>query len=233
MRKDISFRSLTLEQLIDLPNNSLDQKLCPALFFAVTSMKGERNNIRFITLASIFQYVFLANRIHRLVNDEAMNERDRQYPVLVGDFMFGQAFSKLCEHDLFVFSSDFIRLIESMNEGVLMRWRLKNKNITMKEYREILGKERAVLTALIGRLGCKVAGIEEPYAKKVEEFCYCIGMAWAAWDESLGIPMVQEYLNKAKLIISELREFLPTRSLQELYDFFNDNLSPNAKIASS
>lgn len=233
MRKDISFRSLTLEELINLPDSSLDHKMCPALFFAVTAMRGQKNNIRSITLASIFQYVFMANRIHRLVSDEAADEHDRQYPVLVGDFMFGQAFSKLCEHDLFVYSSNFIRLIETMNEGVLMRWRLKNKNITLKEYRDILGKERAALTALIGKLGCEIAGIEETYSKKVEDFGYYLGMAWAAWDESLGIPIIQEYLNKAKSVISELRDIYPTRSLQEIFDFFNNSISPNVKIASS
>lgn len=232
MNKDISFKYVTLEELIDLPKNSLDSKLCPALFFAVTALKSNKDN-NLITLASIFQYVFLANQIHRLVTDEVITEHERQYPVLVGDFMLGQAFSKLCEGDLFMYSNDFIRLIEVMNEGVLIRWRLKNRNITLKDYREILGKERASLTALVGRIGAKASGIEEPYAKKLEEFGYLLGMAWAAWEEPLGVPIVQEYLNKAKVIMNDLRDQYPIKPLQEILEFFNENINPNSELASS
>lgn len=232
MNKDINFKSVTLEELIDLPKNSLDSKLCPALFFAVTSLESQKSN-NFIALASIFQYVFLANQIHRLVTDEAMTEHERQYPVLVGDFMLGQAFSKLCEGDLFNYSNDFIRVIEVMNEGVLMRWRLKNKNISLKDYREILSQERASLTALVGRIGAQVSGIEEPYAKKLEDFGYFLGMAWATWEEPLGVPIVQEYLGKTKATMNDLRNHYQIKPLQEVFDFFNDKISPNEKLASS
>ncbi|KUO66343.1 MAG: hypothetical protein APF84_18115 [Gracilibacter sp. BRH_c7a] len=233
MNKDISFKSVTLEELIDLPKTSLDNKLCPALFFAVTTLKSQKSNNNLINFATIFQYIFIANQIHRLVKDEPMTEHERQYPVLVGDFMLGQAFSKLCEGDLFNYSNDFIRIIEEMNEGVLMRWRLKNKNISSKDYREILGKERGSLTALVGRLGAKVSGIEGPNAKKLEDFGYLIGMAWAAWEEPLGMPIVREYLSKAKVIINELRDQYSTKPLQEVFEFFNDKIRINSELASS
>ncbi len=232
MSKDISFKSVTLEELIDLPKSSLDSNLNPALFFAVTALKGDKDS-SLITLASIFQYVFLANQIHRLVTDDEITEHERQYPVLVGDFMLGQAFSKLCEGDLFNYSNDFIRLIEVMNEGVLMRWRLKNKNISLKDYREILGKERASLTALVGKIGAKVSEIEDPYAEMFEDLGYQLGMAWAAWEEPLGLPIVQEYLSKAKVIMNDLRDHYPIKPLHEVFEFFNDNISPNTELASS
>ena len=232
MNIDVSFKSAGLKELIDLPNNDLDNNMCPAFFLAVTAMKSQRSN-DFVTLASIFQFVFLANRIHRLVSDEGLTEHERQYPVLVGDFMLGQAFSKLCEGDLFIYSSDFIKLIEIMNEGVLLRWRLKNKPLTLKDYREILGKERASLTALIGKIAAKVSGIEDPHAQKIEDLGYFLGMAWAAWEESLGLPIVQEYLAKMKNIMNDLRDSYSVKPLLEIYEFFNNNLSPNAELASS
>lgn len=232
MNKDITFKSATLKELVNLPKSSLDETMVPAFFLAVTSIKGQKSN-SLITLAVVFQYIFLANRIHRLVSDEAMTEHERQYPVLVGDFMFGQAFSKLCEDDLIIHSGDFTKLIEIMNEGVLMRWRLKNKNIPLKDYREILSKERGSLTALIGKLGSKVSGIEDASAKRIEEFGYNLGMAWAAWEESLGVPIVQEYLNKGKVALNDMPDYSSVKPLVEIYEFFNEQISPNAELASS
>jgi hypothetical protein len=45
-----------------------------------------------------------------------------------------------------------------MNEGILLRWRFKNKNISLKDYRSILGKESASLTALAARLSADISG---------------------------------------------------------------------------
>lgn len=232
INKDITFKTARLDELVDLPLNGLEEKMCPAVFLAVNSLKGQSGYLT-INLALIFQYVFLANRIHRLVTDEDVPEDVRQYSVLVGDFVFGQTFSRLCQEGIFKYTRDFIKAIETMNEGVLLRWRLKNKNIALKDYKLILGKERAYLTALAGRLGAQVSGIEESLVPKIEEFGYLLGMAWAAWEESLGVPLVQEYLMKVKTLISDLKDYLPVRPLQELYEFFIENTSPNAKLASN
>lgn len=232
INKDITFKTARLDELVDLPLNGLEEKMCPAVFLAVNSLKGQSES-RIINLALIFQYVFLANRIHRLINDEDVSEDVRQYSVLVGDFVFGQTFSRLCEKDVFIYTRDFIKAIETMNEGVLLRWRFKNKSISLKDYKLILGKERAYLTALAGRLGAQVSGIQESLIPKIEEFGYLLGMAWAAWEESLGVPLVQEYLMKVKALIFELKDHLPVRPLQELYEFFIENTSPNAKLASN
>jgi hypothetical protein len=81
--------------------------------------------------AAVFQFVFLSHHIHGKVKDEDMAESARQYPVLVGDFMFGRTFLKLCER-IFFLMRDICKLIETINEGTLMRWRMKNKNFSMK-----------------------------------------------------------------------------------------------------
>lgn len=230
MSKEICFKSSTMEDLIDLSMNNLDRHLCPGIVLAVSSMTGQTGG-RIISLASVFQYVFLAHYIHRLVTDEDMEERARQYPVLVGDFMFGQTFRKICDDDLFSYTGEFVRVIENINEGILLRWRLKNKSISLKDYRTILGKEKASLTALAAKLGGELAGLPEPCLRKIEDFGYSIGMAWAAWEEPIYTSLVQEYLAKAKGTILELREHLPVKPLQELYEFFHQEISPNAVLA--
>lgn len=230
MNSEISFKKFRMEDLVDLQMNNLDHQLCPAIVLAVNSMTGKTEK-KIINLASIFQYVFLAHYIHKLVSDEDLPEHARQYPVLVGDFMFGQTFLKICDIELFPYAGEFVKIIESVNEGVIMRWRLKNKNLSLKDYRTIIGKERAVLTALAGRLGAEVGGVQQQYHKKLEELGYCFGMAWAAWEESLYSSLVQEYLSKAKSIIAELRDHLNVKPLQELIEFFYQEISHTYVLA--
>lgn len=230
MSKEICFKSTSMEDLIDLQMNKLDRQLCPSIVLALSKIAGQTEK-KHLNLASIFQYIFLAHYIHKLVTDEHMTEHARQYPVLIGDFMFGQTFLKLCNKDLFPYSGEFVKIIELMNEGVILRWKSKNKNIALKDYRMIIYKERASLTGLAGRLGAEIAGLEKPYNRKLEEFGYSIGMAWAAWEESIYTPLVQEYLSKAKNIISELRDYLPIKPLQEVYELFYQAISHNKALA--
>lgn len=230
MNKEIHFKAARFDELVSLPMNNLDRNFCPALVLAVGKTVGKVDG-KSRSLAAIFQYIFMADRIHRLIKDEDMPEHARQYPVLVGDFLFGQTFLKLCEEDLYPYTKYFIDLIETMNEGVLKRWRLKNKKISINDYRLILGKERASLTALAGRLAADLAGIEGSFLKKFEEYGYYLGMAWGFWDESLAFTLINEYLNKTKNLIMELKDFFQVEPLQVLYEYLLSCFGPEAKPA--
>ncbi|NLI91756.1 MAG: hypothetical protein GX434_05970 [Peptococcaceae bacterium] len=230
MNTEIRFKSFSIGDLFDLRMNNLDKYLCPALALAVGNMSGQKGK-KMIDLASIIQYVFLAHHIHAQVTDGNLTDPERQYPVLVGDFMFGQTFSKLCKSNLFSYSDQFVRLIKTINEGIVMRWKLKNKTILLKDYRVILGKERASLTALAGKVAAEVSGLQEHHVKKIEEFGYYIGMAWAAWEDSIYTSLVQEYLTKAKGTIAELKDHIYIKPLQELYEFFYQEINVNTVLA--
>jgi geranylgeranyl pyrophosphate synthase len=218
MNEELLFKSSSLADLVDLSMNNLDRYLCPALVLVTSRITGQVNN-KTLSMASVFQYVFLAHHIHKLVTDEDLPERARQYPVLVGDFMFGQTFSKICKADLFTYANELVKIIEIINEGVLMRWRLKNKEIPLKDYKIIIGKERASLTALAGKIGGELAGLQDPYLKKIEHFGYSMGMVWAAWEEMIYTSLVREYLAEAENGIMELGEYFPIKPLEELYNF--------------
>lgn len=226
MNNEIQFNSLKLEDLVDLPMNNLDRHFLPALVFSVSSITGKISN-KITSLASVFQYVFLAHHIHKLVTDEDMSENARQYPVLTGDFMFGQTLKKIFEEDLCCYAGQFVKVIESMNEGIIMRWRFKNKNISMKDYQVILKKERASLTALSGKLAAEASGLPQPYISKFENFGYYVGMAWAASEEPSCTVLLQEYITGAEMMLEELKDYLPTKPLRELLRFFSAEMNLN------
>jgi len=228
MVQETQFKSLSLEELLEYEMNRLDQYLFPAIVLTIGKITGNEREAS-ISLASIFQYVFLAHSIHRLVDKEDINTSTRQYSVLIGDFMFGQTFYKICDEKLYKYAWEFVKVIETINEGVIMRWRLKDKNISLKDYRVIISKERAALVGLAGRLAAKVAGLQEQYQQILEEFSYSVGMAWAAWEEAVYTSIVQEYLAKAKSCIAKLKDSLPIKSLLEFFDFFCQEINQEIK----
>jgi len=219
MNREIRLKLAKTDDLIDIKAHNLDKRLCSSLVLAVgRTMKEAENAI--ISLAAVVQYIYLAHHIHGLVSDDTKRDGCHQYHVLFGDFLFGQSFLKLCESELFNFAGQFVQVIGTMNEGILMRWRMRNKTISTKDYKIIISKERAALLALAAKLGGVLAGIKEPELKKIESYGHSIGMAWAAWEDSLYPTLVNEYFDKAKATIQDLSPFLHVKPLQELYDFF-------------
>ncbi|WP_353852607.1 hypothetical protein [Dehalobacter restrictus] len=228
MNKEMQFNSSTLDDLLNLPMNNLDRYMSPALVLSVSCMTGKISKT-ILSLATVFQYVFLAHHIHKLITDEDMSEHSRQFPVLTGDFMFGQTLKKVCQEDIFPYAGQFVKLIKTINEGILMRWRYKNKRIPFQEYNMILGNERASLTALAVKLSAKLSGIPQTYIDKLENFGYCIGMAWAASEEPACASILQENLSKAEENLAQIRDYLPIKPLQELMEFLSAEIERNKK----
>ena len=226
--KETQFKSSSLEELLEYEMNGLDRHLFPAIVLTIGKITEDNREVN-ISLASIFQYIFLAHSIHRLVDKEDVKASTRQYSVLIGDFLFGQTFYKICDESLYKYAWEFVKVIETINEGVIMRWRLKDKTMSAKDYSIIISKERAALTRLAGRLAAKVAGLKEPYQQRIEDFCYSIGMAWAAWEENIYTSIVHEYLINAKRYLDELKDSLPIRPLQEFFYFFCQGINQDIK----
>lgn len=224
MNEEISFNSTSLDNLIDLKMTDLDKYLCPAIVLAVTGLTEERYPKK-TSLAAIFQYVFLAHYIHSLITDEEMPDNTRQFPILVGDFMYGKSFLKICEADLFSYSTEFVKTIETMNEGVIMRWKAKNNQISLQDKLSILEKERASLTALAGKLSGILAGLNMGAVHKLESLGYSLGMAWAVWDERLDTYLAEKYLIKADGIIEQLSQDFNIEPLRDLYECFSHEIS--------
>lgn len=229
MDKEIHFNESRLEDLVTLPMTKLDKRLNPSLVIAVSCMTGKINQ-GIVTLAKVAQYLFLSHKIHALITDEDMSESARQYPVLTGDIMLGHTLKKVCEPEIFPYADQFVKLIKTINEGVLLRWRYKNKAIPSKELVIILSKEKASLMALVARLSAKLSGIPQSYLDNIENFGYDLGMAWAASEETACFSIFQKHLRQAEDTLMVIHDYLPAKPLQELIDFFKTEVANNNPI---
>ncbi|UWG99076.1 hypothetical protein LPY66_09940 [Dehalobacter sp. DCM] len=229
MNKEIRFSESRLEDLVSLSMTTLDRRLNPAIVIAVSCMTGKINR-GIITLAKVAQYLFLSHKIHALVTDDDLSESARQYPVLTGDIMLGHTLKKVCDPEIFPYADQFVKLIKTINEGVLLRWRYKSKVIPLKDHELILSKEKASLTALVARLSAKLSGMPSYHIEKIEKFGYDLGMAWAASEAAACQSLYQEHLNRAEAILNSLRDHVPVKPLQEIMDFFKAEIADNITI---
>lgn len=200
-----------------------DRLLLPALVLAVSNTAGPIMK-PMITLGALFQCLYLANRIQGLAAKES--GKDQQFSVIMGDYIFGQAIYLMSDEKIHPYLNDFVSVIKSINEGTVLRWRLRQKRADLKDYKLLISKERASLTALASRMSAEISGINPEHAPKLERLGYNLGFAWAAMEEP-KFSFGPEYSLKVKANISELGADLSVKPLEDLYRFFQAEVEGN------
>lgn len=222
MDREIRFKAAEFGSLVELTSDDLDVNACPLLVLAVNRSFGG-NGHPAVALATIVQYIFMADQVHRLMKDNADLEEDkRQFPVLVGDFLYGRFFLGLCKSKLLYFLAPLAQVIAVMNEGAISRW-LTREDRNEREQLEILEMERANLTGVAAKLSAELAGCSEKIQNWCEALGWELGLAWAAWRDQMEERVVLQSLSRAKAILLEIPED-EARPLYELYDYMERNL---------
>lgn len=220
---EIRFKAAEFKELIELSSDDLDENVCPLIVLAVNRSFG--GNVRpAVSLATIVQYIFMADQVHHLMNDSLeLEEEKRQFPVLVGDFLYGKFFLNLCKGKLLNYLAPLAGVIATMNQGAISRWLEEEEKMSESEHLKILEMERASLTGQAARLSAELAGCSEKDQNRCEALGWELGMAWAAWRDQMGKRAVQQFLNRAKQILMELPENEVT-PLYELYHYMERSL---------
>ncbi len=237
MRQEINFKPVGFEELIQLDMDELDQTVHPAIVLAVSRACGDQGP-ESEALASIVQFIFMANRVHKLMNDDQeLAEELRQFPVLVGDLLYGKFFLELCRVKLLQFLDPLAQVIGLKSQGGISRWLAREKRQGRDELLQIIELENASLTALAARLSAELAGVSIPVQRQMEAFGWEIGLAWGAWRERMEITVVQSILQRAHAILQEISASsqLQLNPLVEVYQYLSNQLSTeyNPQVAGS
>ena len=237
MRQEINFKPVGFEELIQLDMDELDQTVHPAIVLAVSRACGDQRP-ESEALASIVQFIFMANRVHKLMNDDQeLAEELRQFPVLVGDLLYGKFFLELCRVKLLQFLDPLAQVIGLKSQGGISRWLAREKRLGSDELLQIIELENASLTALAARLSAELAGVSIPEQRQMEAFGREIGLAWGAWRERMEITVVQSILQRANAILQEISagSQLQLNPLVEVYQYLSNKLSTeyNPQVAGS
>jgi len=237
MRQEINFKPVGFEELVQLDMDELDQTVHPAIVLAVSRACGDQGP-KSEALASIVQFIFIANRVHKLMkDDQELAEELRQFPVLVGDLLYGKFFLELCRVKLLQFLDPLAQVIGLKSQGGISRWLARENRLGRDELLQIIELENASLTALAARLSAELAGVSIPVQRQMEAFGWEIGLAWGAWRERMEITVVQSILQRANAILQEISagSQLQLHPLIEIYQYLSNKLSTeyNPQVAGS
>ena len=225
LRREIKLKDAEFEELVELQFGELENNACALIVLAVSETFGGAPRSA-IGLATIFQYIFMADQVHRLMKDDPnLEESKRQFPVLVGDFLYGKFFLHLCKEKKLHFLTPIAKVIASMNQGAIIRWLARDKKVSKNECIKTLEMERASLTGLAARLGAELAGCSEMIKEQCETIGWYLGLAWAAYQERIGEKTIESALAEAKKAFSQLTN-LKSRSLKELIDYIEFYVQP-------
>ena len=227
LSQEINFKPASFEELVQLDMDELDQTVNPAIVLAVSQAFKEHGQ-KSEALAAIIQFIFMANKVHKLMKDDSnITEELRQFPVLVGDLLYGKFFLELCREKLLSFLEPLAKVMATMSEGGISRWLSRDKKLGMAKSLEIIEMESASLTALAARLSAELAGVSVPLQHQIEAFGWELGLAWGAWKERLENIEVQLILQRANAILNEIsaESQLPLKPLREVYHFMAKHLN--------
>lgn len=166
-----------------------------------------------IKLGAVVEMVHTATLVHDDIIDEADTRRGRpsanrtwgsSKSVLVGDWLYMQAFKIALSERKFRILELLIGLTQQMVEGELMQMEKLGHAISESEYCDLIYRKTACLFEVSMRLGACLAGADRPLEDAMGEYGRCLGMAFQVIDDVLDLTATEQVLGKP--VASDLRE---------------------------
>ncbi|MFZ5644397.1 MAG: polyprenyl synthetase family protein [Bacillota bacterium] len=214
----------------------LETDICPALVLYAARIYGSVTE-KVISLAQVFQFIYLAVMLHQDINeDEQIKERNYteprdgcQYPVLVGDYLYGRFFTTLCDADIVEYLGPLSGIICMINEGGILRLKSQREKEMPGTRREIIRLEMAELMAGCCKLGGQIAGADREGQSYLYKFGFSLGM---------GVGMARfEVYEQADVYFNEAQSFIeyfpPGKDRDDLKDlvvFLNGRIKERQKM---
>lgn len=188
----------------------MDNFIRPAVVLTAAGLYNCKSS-KVISLGAIVQFIFMASQIHKQIPETAVQARQSdprdgtQFPVLVGDYLYGKFFTTLCEADLLQYLRPLAEIISRIHEGgILQRKNLYRTEDNHQLVSDIIRLEVAELMGGAARLAGDLAGAPEEDQKYLYEFGINLGMFLGFLQRNpLHIPSMR-YIDQALGAIEKL-----------------------------
>jgi len=166
-----------------------------------------------IRLGAVVEMVHTATLVHDDIIDAADTRRGRPSTnrtwgngkcVLVGDWLYMQAFRVALDERSFRVLELLIGLTQQMVEGELLQMERLGKPISEPEYNDLIYRKTACLFEVSMRLGAVLAGAGRATEDAMGDYGRSLGLAFQIVDDVLDLTATEEVLGKP--VASDLRE---------------------------
>ncbi|MDD4237676.1 MAG: polyprenyl synthetase family protein [Desulfotomaculaceae bacterium] len=193
----------------NLDMSPINQDIRPALVILSSRIYGNVPE-KAVVLASVFQFIYMAANVQRSVSESdtetfGMPEDPNlgsQFPVLVGDYLYGKFFTLLSEADMLNLLRPIAEIICHIHEGGIMKQKLKLQTSPSKALGDAIQKESAELFGGCCSLGALLAGAPAADQKAMKRFGESLGMAYGLLEEGVKVEHITSYLLEAKEALS-------------------------------
>lgn len=216
-------------QFAHLESSRLEGNIRPA----VTILSAKLFNYKeeeIIIMASIMQYIYMAFQVQANITEQDIlpaesDVRDGyQFPVLVGDYLYGQCFRLLCDTDIIKFLYPLSKIICRLNEGATIRNQHPNANFNNAPdlLKSIVRSETAVLFAGCASIAAEICGANKSQIQTMHDFGLNFGLGFGLQGQGASRECVEHYFNKAILLLKDFK-YDKTKDLIALIETFKEN----------
>ncbi|MBI3292982.1 MAG: polyprenyl synthetase family protein [Elusimicrobia bacterium] len=172
------------------------KRLRPALVF-MTAQLGHSQEEEVIKVGAAVELIHLATLIHDDIVDRAVLrhlqhtaavEFGEDIALLLGDYLYTEAFSLLGDVPDTTLLPLFARTTRTMCEGEINQVRRRFQyDVSLEEYLSYIGRKTASFIGACGRAGARLAHAEEPIQHALETYGWNVGMAFQIVDDTLDL----------------------------------------------
>ncbi|MCF8009983.1 MAG: hypothetical protein K9L17_04310 [Clostridiales bacterium] len=226
LRKEYFIKAGDLNAFARVEQNYLESTICPGAVILTGRLFNCINN-KIISLAAVIQFIYIASKIHGCVSEEddkySNVEKDKrdgsQFPVLVGDFLYGKYFTFLCNNNMVNYLKPLSEVICSIHEAGTIKEKtpaVETDSIMI----DIIIKEFAVLFETGCRLAADISGVDSKQQEIMLGFGKNFGIAYGLWQKNTHLYKINTHLRKSKDFLELIPNNIYKDQLKHLLQFF-------------
>ncbi|WP_347491102.1 polyprenyl synthetase family protein [Desulfoscipio sp. XC116] len=229
IHKNFFIKTSNIKDYVRQDFNYLYINLRPALVLICHRLFCPANR-QAVALAAVIQFIYMASQVHiKLTEDDSGQEKTvdirtgYQFPVLVGDYLYGKFFTTLCDAGIVHYLKNMAELICTINKNGIMI--LRNPDLATTDplaYNEVIRGEYAELLACAACLGADLAGADSTAKDKLYHLGLNLGMAFGLLSRGASTQQISDYTTKAHLTLKQLPYSKDKESLRDLLGLISD-----------
>ncbi|TEB10736.1 polyprenyl synthetase family protein [Pelotomaculum propionicicum] len=229
IEKHLLIKSGNLKSFAHLEFPPLNKSIRPALLILTARLFG-CNPEKAVPMGCVIQFIYMASKVHAAISEKDSDyirgntdPRDgSQFPVLVGDYLYGKFFYFLCRDGQLNFLGTLSELVCTIHEGGIL-----SKKSEGQDPREIIRKETAELFAVSCWLGASLAGATEREQESMRRFGLNFGMAYGLLEQGGPAGYVTSYCKEALAHLAGI----PARADKSVFEQIVQKLSGSGLAA--